>query len=347
MKKCLLFLIGMIGIPCLICVIVCGISPELSIGQGERNMKNCGMGKDVLIEIDGLYKQLDVEEYVLGVMAGVISPEYEDEALKVQAVLIRTNLLKEMQERGTKDAEDIPYHYVTVEERKGIWGERQYAKYERKMEHAVIDTAGKVLQAEGNLILACYHEVSIGKTASAKEVLGEDISYLQSVESSWDVEAKHYMNLMEYSWEDVANCISEYQKEKQEKNIQATQEEETAETELDKTQQPDQEKGNDSKDRRVEIQIEESSENGFVKKIKIAEDTYTGEEVMQMLHLPSMNFYIEEKEDGVRIVCLGKGNCMGVSQYGANYMAKEGKNMEQILDYYLKNVSLKRYQELR
>ena len=183
-------------------------------------MKNCRMGKNVLIEIDGLYKQLDVEEYVLGVMAGVVSPDYEEEALKVQAVLVRTNILKEMQERGTKDAEDIPYQYLTVEERKRIWGERQYDKYEKKMERAVVDTAGKVLQAEGNLILACYHEVSIGKTASAKEVLGEDISYLQSVESNRDVEAKHYMNLVEYSWEEVANYISEYKNDKQEKNIQ-------------------------------------------------------------------------------------------------------------------------------
>lgn len=331
MKKCLLFLIGMIGVPCLICVIVCGISPELSIGQGERNMKNCRMGKNVLIEIDGLYKQLDVEEYVLGVMAGVVSPDYEEEALKVQAVLVRTNILKEMQERGTKDAEDIPYQYLTVEERKRIWGERQYDKYEKKMERAVVDTAGKVLQAEGNLILACYHEVSIGKTASAKEVLGEDISYLQSVESNRDVEAKHYMNLVEYSWEEVANYISEYKNDKQEKNIQ---------------EKNIQEKENDSKDRRVEIQIEESSENGFVKKIKIAENVYTGEEAMRMLHLPSMNFYVEEKEEGVRIVCLGKGNCMGISQYGANCMAKDGKKMEQILDYYLKNVGLKQYKEL-
>ena len=67
---------------------------------------------------------------------------------------------------------------------------------------------------------------------------------------------------------------------------------------------------------------------------------------MKMLHLPSMNFYVEEKEEGVRIVCLGKGNCMEISQYGANCMAKDGKKMEQILDYYLKNVSLKQYKEL-
>lgn len=341
MKKCLFFLIGMIGIPCMICIIICGISPELSIGQGERNMKNCRLGKDVLIEIDGLYKQLDVEEYVLGVMAGVVSPDYEEEALKVQAVLIRTNLLKEMQERGTKDAEDIPYQYLTVEERKGIWGERQYDKYEKKMEHAVMDTAGKVLQTEGNLILACYHEVSIGKTASAKEVLGEDISYLQSVESSWDVEAKHYMNIVEYSWKDLSDCISEYQKDTmQEGETQLIEEEKqtTANTEQNTEQ--------DKTGEKTEIQIEESTENGFVQKIRIADVTYTGEEAMQMLHLPSMNFYVEEKEDGFRIVCLGKGNCMGVSQYGANYMAKGGKKMEQILNYYLKNVSLKPYKEM-
>ncbi len=330
MRKWLLLLLGMVGVPCLICVIVCAIVPQLVIGQGDRNMETCHMGQEILVEIDGIYKPMDVEEYVLGILAGVISPDYEEETLKLQAVLIRTNLLKEMKERGTKDAEDIPYTYISVEERKEMWGERNYERQEKRFERAVMDTAGKVLAKEGNLIMACYHEVSIGKTASAKEILGEEVSYLQSVESSRDVEAKHYMNLVEYSEKELAECVNQW-------NTAADTNGEKEGKDTDTQREEQQE---------IAVEIEESTKNGFVKKIRVNGDSYTGEEAMQMFHLPSLNFYVEKREEGLRFVCLGTGNCLGVSQYGANRMAKEGKTMKEILDYYYQNVSLVSYKEV-
>lgn len=336
MKKCLWLILSLVVIPCVLCIVACMVSPKLSIGQGERTIQNCRMGKDVLVELDGLYKKMDVEEYTLGILAGVIPPDYDMETLKMQAVLVRTNLLKEMEEQGTKDAEDLSFQYISVEERKQMWGDRKYDQYERQMERAVVDTAGEVLKKEGSLILACYHEVSIGKTASAKEILGEDISYLQSVESGWDVEAKHYMNLVNLTWEELG-ALTVDSKEKTT---------EQAEEQVESTETAKEEKGTEEittqsdASGKVEIRITESTENGFVKKVQIAGREYTGEEVMNMLQLSSLNFYIEEQDDGVRFVCLGKGNNLGVSQYGANCMAKEGKTMEEILQYYYKDVSL-------
>ncbi len=341
MKKYIWLIFSLLVVPCLLCISVCAVCPTLSIGQGERSIANCRMGRDVLVELDGLYKRMDVEEYVLGILAGVISPDYDTETLKVQAVLVRTNLLKEMEEQATKDAADLSFQYISVEERKRMWGQRNYDQYERRLEHAVVETAGKVLEKEGNLILACYHEVSIGKTASAKEILDEDISYLQSVESSWDVEAKHYMNLVNLTWEELQTCLAnnaetqvntpEQQEDTEEKKSI------TAENGTDSTQVDDMP--------RIEITVEESTENGFVKKLRIAEKEYTGQEAMELFGLPSLNFYVEEQEDGVRFVCLGKGNNLGVSQYGANCMAKEGKKIEDILEYYYQDVSLKVYRD--
>ena len=65
---------------------------------------------------------------------------------------------------------------------------------------------------------------------------------------------------------------------------------------------------------------------------------------MERFGLSSTNFYVEEVEGGIRFVCLGKGNCLGVSLYGANRMASEGKDMEQIIKYYYKGVSIDAYQ---
>lgn len=302
MKKFILFMISMIMVPCILVFLFSLFNEEINIGKGSNSLKNRQLGKEVLIETGGLYKSMDVEEYVAGVLAGTIPADYDMEALKVQAVLIRTNILKEMQEKNTGDAADLSYHYLTVEERIALWGERNYEKYERRMEEAVIQTAGKVIKQENALIMALYHEVSIGKTASAKEILGDDISYLQSVESSQDVEAKHYMNIVKLTWKELG-------KEK------------------------------------ISVKVEESSENGFVKKLSVEGTTFTGEEAMQKFGLSSMNFYAEEVEDGVRFVCLGKGNCLGVSQYGANCMALKGKKMEEIIKYYYKDVSVVNYRE--
>lgn len=279
---------------------------------------------------------MDVEEYVLGVLPGVIPADYEVEALKVQAVLIRTNVLKEMEEKGTKDAKDLSYRYLTKEERQELWGMRQYDRNEKRIERAVCDTAGDVIKQEDKLIMALYHEVSIGKTANASEVLDEDISYLQSVESNHDVEAANYLNTIEYKWEDMSEILEKCE----------VTDTDTTEQDTDGTNESEQDTGGGKSENhsaeRIETAIEESSENGFVKKISIAGKMYSGTEAMELLHLPSVNFYVEEKEDGVRFVCLGKGDCLGVSQYGANYMAADGSSMEDIINYYYKNVSIKK-----
>ncbi len=284
--------------------------------MGYMSVKDHLMGKRILLEINGLYKDMDVEEYVVGIMAGTSPADYNIEALKVQAILIRTNLLKEMEEKKTSDAKDLSYEYLTMEDRKALWGNRYYDENERRMEQAVSATAGQVIYYKDELIMALYHDVSIGKTLSAKEELGEDIPYLQSVESSQDVEAKNYMNIIELKQDDLKNIVAEYTEEKKDENAQEDA---------------------------VKISLEESTENGYVKKVKINGIDYTGEEVMNLFGLSSVNYYIEEMDDGIRFVCLGKGHSMGVSLYGANYMAENGATSKEIIQYYYKDVRIEKY----
>lgn len=284
--------------------------------MGYMSVKDHLMGKRILLEINGLYKDMDVEEYVVGIMAGTSPADYNMEALKVQAILIRTNLLKEMEEKKTSDAKDLSYEYLTMEDRKALWGNRYYDENERRMEQAVSATAGQVIYYKDELIMALYHDVSIGKTLSAKEELGEDIPYLQSVESSQDVEAKNYMNIIELKQDDLKNIVAEYTEEKKDENAQEDA---------------------------VKISLEESTENGYVKKVKINGIDYTGEEVMNLFGLSSVNYYIEEMDDGIRFVCLGKGHSMGVSLYGANYMAENGATSKEIIQYYYKDIRIEKY----
>lgn len=370
MKKNFLFLVSMVIIPCIMCFGFSLFSDEIQIGKGGNTLESHYLGKEVLIEMNGLYKSMDVEEFVLGILPGTIPPDYDMEALKVQAVLIRTNVLKEMQEKNTKDASDLSYRYLTIEERADIWGEQNYDKYEKRLETAVVKTAGKVIEQENSLIMALYHEVSIGRTASAKEILDEDISYLQSVESSQDVEAKHYMNILPYTWKEFGEILGEGSKPESEVS---TGQAETAQTspETGATEAPVSGAGAEAaqtppeagateapvpkaeetvddeavEGEKIAVTIEESTENGFVKKLSVDGNIYTGEEAMERFGLSSTNFYVEEIEGGIRFICLGKGNCLGISQYGANYMALNGSSVEDIIKYYYKDVSLVGYKK--
>ena len=359
MKKNFLFLISMVIIPCIMCFGFSLFSEEIQIGKGGNTLESHYLGKEVLIEMNGLYKSMDVEEFVLGILPGTIPADYDMEALKVQAVLIRTNVLKEMQEKNTKDASDLSYRYLTMEERADIWGEHNYDKYEKRLETAVVRTAGKVIEQENALIMALYHEVSIGRTASAKEILDEDISYLQSVESSQDVEAKHYMNILPYTWEEFGEILREAAPAQEatqtppETGVTEAPTQETVQTPPEagapEVQTPP-ESGVPMDDpaatgSKIAVVIEESTENGFVKRLSVDGNIYTGEEAMNKFGLSSTNFYVEEIEGGIRFICLGKGNCLGVSQYGANYMALNGSSVEDIVKYYYKDVSLVDYKK--
>ena len=372
-KITVVFALIILLFPSVTCLLYHFINPEFDIGKGGSSVENHYMGKDVMLEVSGLYKNIDVEEYVAGIMAGVISPEYNIEALKTQAVLIRTNVLKEMEEKKSNDDSDMSYEYLTKEDRETLWGRKKYDKYEAVIEKAVSDTAGKVLRKEGSLIMAMYHEVSIGKTASASEILDEDISYLQSVDSSSDVEAKNYMNIYEFSYEDIRRLQEEYienvnstgQKDieaaemvDEKKDVKAGEEvvneekdtkigEEVVNKEKDIEREDNDKKGGKNSEKltgdKIVVEVTESTENGFVKTAAVGADTYSGEEVREMLGLASTNYYVENIEDGVRIVCLGKGNCLGVSQYGANHMADKGSSMEEIIAHYYKDVNIEDY----
>lgn len=341
MRKFILFVMSILVTPFLLCLGFSLFSDNIRIGQGGNSLENKLMGKEVLIEMNGLYKSMDVEEYVLGILPGTIPADYDIETLKVQAILIRTNVLKEMQENNTSDAADLSYQYLTVEDRMALWGDRNYEKYADRFEQAVAATAGMVVKQEDSLIMALYHEVSIGKTASAKEILGEDISYLQSVESGQDVEAKHYMNLVTYTWEEFQKLIG-----KEGQSGEEAQSGDSGKSNADGKEKQQTEKSTPDKTavQKIPVSVEESTENGFVKKLSVNGTVSTGEEAMQKFSLASANFYVEEIDGGIRFVCLGKGSCLGVSQYGANRMALEGKKAEAIIKYYYKGVSLKEFQ---
>lgn len=301
------FYIGMIFfVPYGITMLMTGV---IGVGIGEERMRS---GIDIYISEE---ESIDLEQYVVGTMASQIPADYEMEALKGQAIIQRTNILNEMEREKTNQSLELPFLYWNEEQLQEKWGEKNWKLYYEKLRKAVADTKGMYMTCDGEYIEAYYHAVSIGTTVSAKELLDKDISYLQSVESTKDVESKDYMNIHQYSYEEVKERL-------QKKGISVTVEQ-----------------------LKNGLRIQKKTKLGYVLELKVQDKTIKGEAWQEWFSLPSMNFYLEDYQDELRMISLGKGRGLGFSQYGANEMAKEKATYEEILKYYYKGVALNKITE--
>lgn len=296
-----------IMIPYLITIWISG-TEQRSMGGSLEQIQS---GKTVQIEQNGEKKAVDVECYLVDVLAAEIAPDSEMEAIKAQAVIARTTILKEMEGVTIIQSGDLSAKALTQEEEEELWGSKHYHEYRERLEDAVEDTLGQTLEYEGDYIDAMYHPVSIGQTAKALEICGKDIPYLQSVESSADVTAKDYMQLICRTPEELATIFSV--------------------SIITDGSVPLEE----------QVKVLETTEHGYVNKILIGGQELSGQVVADKLYLPSTNYSVEIYEGKYRFVSLGVGHGMGLSVYGANAMAKEGKTYDVILKYYYTGVTIR------
>ncbi len=296
---------------CMAILIPYGITMIMT-GVVGTSGEDIDFSSEILIQIGKTepIEEIDLEDYVIGTMASQIPADYEMEALKGQAVIQRTNILNEMEKEKTMNGEDLPFQYLSKEELKEKWGEKNWETYYGRLRKAVIETAGTYMTYDGEYIEAYYHPVSIGTTVSAKELLGKDIAYLQSVDSGKDVESKEYMNMQQFSYEEV--------KERLQSNGITVEDADVKE----------------------KLKIEEKTQLGYVKTLAIGKKTVTGDQWAEWFSLSSTNFYLEDYDGTLRMIALGKGRGLGLSQYGANEMAKDGADFEEILKYYYQKITL-------
>lgn len=275
----------------------------------------------IAVEENEETKTISLDTYIMGAVAANISVDYELETLKAQAVIIRTYTLKAIDNLKTKGNQnpttsDIGLSYAQIKDKKETWGDDYDTNYE-KIENAVYLTKNEVITYEDELIEPLFHEVSVGKTRSSLEAWGEERPYLISVDSSDDVTSTDYMKITEDSVENVLETIT-----KTYEDISITKEEF-----FDK------------------IVVSSRDDLGFVTSINIGAVTLTGEEFASMMNLNSSNFYIENYEGKVRFICKGKGHGVGLSQFGANIMAKDKSTYKEILAYYYTNSDIVIYEK--
>ena len=243
-------------------------------------------------------RELSTEEYVPAVTASQISWDYSKEAIKAQTVAARTNLYVHLGEKEEKSMIQKAVENIRKKEMNSI----MLKKY-RIFQEAARETEGQVLKYQDQLREIPYHALSAGRTRDGKEILGEDYGYIVSADTSKDIDSPLYVEGCYFSEKDLEEQI--------------------------KKDYPGFKLGEEKK---AEIQKTDSA--GYVMEIEIGNLEFQGEQLKELLNLPSYCFTIQRLKGEIRFLCRGIGHGMGLSQYTAEQMALEGKKYEEILQYF-------------
>ncbi|MBQ2752865.1 MAG: stage II sporulation protein D [Firmicutes bacterium] len=259
------------------------------------------------VKEDG-YNFDELEDYVKGVVAAEMPAQFNDEALKAQAVCARTYAIHYMEEN---DSNEIPYDiyqaYCTVNDMREKWG-NDFEKYYSKISSAVEVTRGQIMIYDNEPVLAVFHSMSAGKTENSENIWGGKIDYLKSVDSSFDESSPGFIGEKSFSTEKVKSILKQ--------------------------------KDNDIVFAGELLIITERTEAGYVRNVKAGNKNYTGKQIREMFGLRSANFDISYNGDNIVFTTKGYGHGAGLSQYGANHMAEGGSTYIEILKHYYTGVEL-------
>lgn len=302
MKKIILTTIGIIVIPYLI------VTFFIADDEVKFSFK-----KDQMIRIkqsNGTILTIPFEEYTTGVLAGEMPVSFELEALKAQAVAARSYALVKIKNNTNNmyDVVDTVMNQVYLDEPtlKQKWG-NDYLNKMNKIKKAIVETKGEYMDYQGNIVEAFFFSTSTGQTENVEEVFSEKLPYLRSVDSSFDKEVSPvFEDSVTYTFDEFCTKLA-----------------------IEKINP-------------LQIQIEATTSTGRIKKIKINQKSFTGQEIANRLTLRSSYFSITQNGENVVIATKGYGHGVGMSQYGAEALAKKGYTYDQILKHYYTDIEIKK-----
>lgn len=248
--------------------------------------------------------------YLAEMLAGETDGGCEIEALKAQAVVLRTELY-----RTEKEKQTILDKCLTQTQMKKKWGPK-YEENLKKCQQAVQETKGIVLWYHETFAWTPFHQSSNGKTRDVQEVLGNaDYPYITAKECPLDKAAEDEIQVHLIEYKEIQKRCREFLVAEEQKKA---------------------ENGYGYED----FEIQEWDSSGYVRKMRIGETICTGDQFRDALKLPSSSFSFYEGPHGLKIATVGKGHGFGMSQWTAQEMAKDGKNYEEILQYFYEGTEL-------
>ncbi len=250
----------------------------------------------------GEIKNIELEDYIVGVVAGEMPASFNEEALKAQAIAARTYAMYKMKNsNGTYDlvTDKTNQVYITEDKMKSLWQEN-FDYYFEKIKKAVYDTKDLIMTYNGDIILSLYFARSNGKTEDAIAVFGSNEEYLKSVESP----EESLTSEVTISKDKFCNKL----------NISCDA---------------------------INISNVLKSSSGRINSLNINGKTFKGTEIRTLFDLKSTDFDISIGSE-IKFVTKGYGHGVGMSQYGANKLAQNGKNYEEILKHYYQNINIEK-----
>lgn len=259
-------------------------------------------------------EEISSDEYIFGVVAAEMPALYEEEALKAQAVAAYTFACYRKNKNTNKDYDITDNHlfdqsFITLEEATSRWGDNAQV-YTEKINKAISEVKDYMITYNNEPILAVYHAISFGNTEDSKNVWGGDYPYLKSVESYGDKLCEGYISTISVSEEEFK---------------------ETLNSKIEFIGSPEDFLGKVTR-----------TDAGGVKEIKICGNEVSGSEIRELFSLRSSNFEIEYKDGNFNFTVCGYGHSVGLSQNGADYMAKQGSNFKEILSHYYKGCKIEK-----
>ncbi|GAF65051.1 hypothetical protein BTS2_1948 [Bacillus sp. TS-2] len=258
-------------------------------------------------------EEIKLEEYVMGVVGSEMNASFEMEALKAQALAARTFILQYMMnEEVTKTPEgalitDTGATHQVYQDKTQLqekWGE-QFDEYYRKIQEAVLSTKGEIITYGEKPIDASYFSTSNGYTENSEDYWENKLPYLRSVESPWDQESPRFTGQTTISVEDFEAKL----------NVELPNDGSVG-------------------------TIVSRTNSGRVETANINGKELSGKVIRESLSLDSADFQWQRQGNEVIVQTKGWGHGVGMSQYGANGMALEGKSYKEIVHHYYQDVKI-------
>lgn len=306
---------SLIFLCCILCIVITPIAIHLCDDKKRDNVTESNIIISVLQTTTNSIVKMPLEEYVWRATAKEMPNTFSDDALKAQAVAVRTYAARKIgvqipEHKGADVCTDFNHctAFMIPGEETNSFGEEKDEICER-ISLLVSQTKNQILTYEGEPILAVFHAISSGITEKSSDVWVKQLPYLTNVESNLDKAVNGYHSSVDYSVPELKDIFA-------------------------------------SGDNSDDIKILSRTAGGSVKEIKIFGENYDGKDVRQKLNLRSANFTITQNSDNVIFDVIGYGHGVGMSQSGANEYAKIGMSYLEILDKYYPGTTISNIKEI-
>ena len=287
------------------------------VSDNEYDYKNYGTIKLLHSDI-GEVEEVPLDTYLCNVVSAEMPVDFELEALKAQAVVARTYTIYKIQNKkhdnaGICDDSSCCQAWVSKEERFARWDEEKRESNWAKIEQCVNETKGKIITYNGTPINAFFYLNSGGTTELPVNVWGggTNLPYLQVIETAGEEGYSQYQSEAIFTQDELIEKLkSKYE-----------------DITIDFNNNDD-------------LKILDYTDSGRVKTVKFGNHELSGTETRSLFDLRSTNFEIIKEDGNVKFSVKGYGHGVGMSQTGANSLAKEGKNYEDIIKHFYVGVEI-------